>query len=606
MGRKLENGDVVEDKADSLFRESVIRKLVSYMGVSEEHPKKDLKKMLLSNPGLFLEKLRSINEPDPQVKGGILQVIFSMVSNYLFKRVWDLCKKNGMDFMNVVSSASRSMIVDSDSKPSQVDLPADLKVYYEILVELSKYEMKTREFYRPRNELQFIVPKLHIEKTDSGNYFVLNPNNGRWAIVDDVSPLDYRLYMRRIGLADLVVGDLLVLPEHFLNRNERDYLEKLVKVSVIYTNKRTPKFGSPSLRIYPTLLSIIITTGCNFRCKYCYEGDFPRIQPNLDHIDNRINELFSRYSSIKTVGFFGGEPLLEFEGIRRIVMNPFVYRSKKILQTNGSLITPEIARYLKIHSFSVGVSLDGPEEFNSLRIDSTGKNSYYKVLDGIDNLRRVKLKYSILTTYTSNSRGLENEYLSWIKSLGAKSFSVNIGVHRRYLPDWRDLLAFFKSTFDEYVHSDVWMNSRYATFLYYLDALILPPEKRSLMMFRNPCGAGRSHLAISPDGGISPCPELLVFRSNKVNFYDDFKPVYERVVERTCPECPFRYICTGACPGKSLLYNGNINEPIRELCNFYKRFFVWLADRLHEDSKYLEVYKKWKRGMRGDHIILVR
>jgi radical SAM protein with 4Fe4S-binding SPASM domain len=83
------------------------------------------------------------------------------------------------------------------------------------------------------------------------------------------------------------------------------------------------------------------------------------------------------------IGFYGGEPLLEFDTIRRTVdhiQSHPVLRRKDIrygISTNGSLLTDEILRFLGKHGFLVTLSHDGtaqdvnrPSRLNPLILDN--------------------------------------------------------------------------------------------------------------------------------------------------------------------------------------------------------------------------------------------
>ena len=112
----------------------------------------------------------------------------------------------------------------------------------------------------------------------------------------------------------------------------------------------------------------------------------------------------------RNIKFFGGEPLLRYRTIERVVdfANSF-YKDNGwngptfSIVTNGSLITPEVAAFLKRNSFQVLVSMDGPKDVTDLQRPAiNGVSSYDTSIRGIQNLKDHEVIFSIQATYTNN------------------------------------------------------------------------------------------------------------------------------------------------------------------------------------------------------------
>ena len=115
-----------------------------------------------------------------------------------------------------------------------------------------------------------------------------------------------------------------------------------------------------------------LTQNCNLRCKYCvYSGSYH----NRTHTNKRMNwetakeaidfyYAHSHMTDMARIGLYGGEPLLEFDLIKKIVEyseKKFAGKELRInMTTNATLLTPEIVAYLQEHDFDLLVSLDGP------------------------------------------------------------------------------------------------------------------------------------------------------------------------------------------------------------------------------------------------------
>jgi uncharacterized protein len=152
-------------------------------------------------------------------------------------------------------------------------------------------------------------------------------------------------------------------------------------------------------------LVVKISSRCNIDCTYCFEyrlGDnswrgMPRMMSAevARALGDRIGEHAAAHGLAQfVIGLHGGEPLLV--GARRLdelisaVMDGVHGRTEVAvaIQTNATLVTPEIARVLASHSVAVGVSLDGPIFANDrYRVDRRGESTLAATLRGIDTIR---------------------------------------------------------------------------------------------------------------------------------------------------------------------------------------------------------------------------
>ena len=150
-------------------------------------------------------------------------------------------------------------------------------------------------------------------------------------------------------------------------------------------------------------LTLQVTQRCNFRCSYCdYSNDdalrnrkhspksmsWETAKKAIDFFSHRIRD-----SKSVSVGFYGGEPLLEFGLIKRCIeyINE-VLEGKAFsytITTNASILTPEIARFLYENNVSLVISLDGPKEIHdsNRRFAADGSGTYDVVMHNLDRIR---------------------------------------------------------------------------------------------------------------------------------------------------------------------------------------------------------------------------
>lgn len=187
--------------------------------------------------------------------------------------------------------------------------------------------------------------------------------------------------------------------EYLKELKARGYLkEKHVKVSEHPVTEYYHSFVKNNLG----QLTLQVTQGCNLKCEYCaYSGNyFNREHTNRamafetakKAIDYFISH--SRDSSHFAISFYGGEPLLEFELIKKCV----AYADKRSegrkisynFTTNGTLLTEEKIKFVVDHNFSILVSLDGPQEVHDRHriFAGTSAGSFQKMSDNVKMLRR--------------------------------------------------------------------------------------------------------------------------------------------------------------------------------------------------------------------------
>ena len=159
-------------------------------------------------------------------------------------------------------------------------------------------------------------------------------------------------------------------------------------------------------------ITLQVTRKCNFVCRYCLFGErnnIGRTHSNefmpYEIAKKSIDFLYEHsYDSADiTVAFYGGEPLINFELIKKIVeYSENIFHAKKItfrMTTNGSLLNENISDYLADHQFVIAISLDGPEHIQNKhrKFNINGSDTFSRVMSNIDLLSRKYPEY-----YTKN------------------------------------------------------------------------------------------------------------------------------------------------------------------------------------------------------------
>lgn len=105
-------------------------------------------------------------------------------------------------------------------------------------------------------------------------------------------------------------------------------------------------------------------------------------------------ELLSGYGKKVSIGFYGGEPLLNMEFIKKTITYtetlPYTGRIFSYNMTTNAMLLDRYMDYLVEKDFSLLISLDGDEQGQSYRTDHAGNNSFQRVFN---NVMLLKKKY---------------------------------------------------------------------------------------------------------------------------------------------------------------------------------------------------------------------
>lgn len=187
---------------------------------------------------------------------------------------------------------------------------------------------------------------------------------------------------------------------------ELDYLIESGCLKSIKENITVEHLETSLLKdLYANNLSTIIlqvTQNCNLRCQYCvYSGSYiNRVHNNKRMtVETAIMAIdFLAQHSVNSkeisIGFYGGEPLLEFLLIKEVVKYAEkIFIGKKLLfnmTTNATLLNIEKAKYLYDKKFNITISLDGPKAtHDSNRIfANNNKGTFDTVMQNLEFIRK--------------------------------------------------------------------------------------------------------------------------------------------------------------------------------------------------------------------------
>lgn len=347
------------------------------------------------------------------------------------------------------------------------------------------------------------------------------------------------------------------------------------------------------------LLILRVTNDCNLRCRYCYAcGGDNRDSMSLDIAIRAVDYAAARSKSFK-IQFTGGEPLLKFSLIKKIIayLNNCSSSILYQLQTNGTLITPEIARELKTLRIAVGVSLDGMPEVNDpLRPFASGSGSTIATLQGLQNLKSAGVKVGLTAVLTADNIA-DLPRLVELASYQGNVHGITLDLLRpvgrcadnKILPPEPELLV-----------RQVRAGLRRAEELAGMGGSLVRFREVERIKYQFRRGGSRQHycyattgqsMVVMPRGEVYPCSSLAGIPDFYLgNITDrDFSlasalarmPFLHRMVNELegCRDCPDNWLCGGGCLARAYAYTGRIDRAYPGDCRLKQVFLQYIREK---------------------------
>lgn len=247
--------------------------------------------------------------------------------------------------------------------------------------------------------------------------------------------------------------------------------------------------------------TIWLTTDCNLRCKYCYEGNSKKHitmnQKMANQVVKFICESFSNEDEELCIDFHGGEPLLNFNILKLFVESLkecFPDKRKNYsITTNATLLNDEQIDYLVENVKNISVSIDGSKKkHDKYRVFPNGKGSYdIAISNSLKLLCRLQDKLRVRMTFGPNTIvGLADD-MKQLYSLGFKTVAALPDI---FSSDWT------KQDF-EILKQEIEIMKRYiddkSVYFNLIEPLVVQKKGK--------CTGGITEVDIYPDGSIYPC-----------------------------------------------------------------------------------------------------
>lgn len=350
--------------------------------------------------------------------------------------------------------------------------------------------------------------------------------------------------------------------------------------------------NEPVLMREPILkaLCLHISHDCNLRCKYCFAGTGPfggdREEMSYE-VGKAALDLLFRESGTKRnleVDFFGGEPLLNLDVVRRLVAygeenGPKMGKELHFTLTTNGIKLDEAARsFLNEHQIAVVLSLDGRPEINdSMR----GRGTYQQIVPNYLDLIKGRgyRNYYVRGTFTSFNLDF-CEDVKHLYELGFKEISLEPVVSPdgdyRLTEEHLDRIEKEYERLARY-YLDHSRDGNGFTFFHFEINLEHGP---CLPKRLTGCGAGFDYFAVTPAGELYPCHQFVgrsEFRMGDLRqgiVRNDLREKFGKTTlyqKDGCSDCWSRFYCSGGCHANAQLLNGSICKPDQLGCRLQRK-----------------------------------
>jgi uncharacterized protein len=376
-----------------------------------------------------------------------------------------------------------------------------------------------------------------------------------------------------------------------------DEITELVDAEVLYTASLEAMITAKGTGVVTNgikALCLHSAHDCNLRCKYCFasEGDYRMTKElmSLEISKKAIDYLLQNSGTRKNVevDFFGGEPLMNMDVVRKTVEygRQVEKQYNKVIHftitTNAMLLTDDTLTFINDNMDNVVLSLDGRKEVHDAkRPDAGGHGSYDRIVKNIKKFIAIRgdKTYYVRGTFTADNCDFGEDVMH-LYGLGFNIISIEpvVGSDQSFHlkpENVPELIEEYERLAVKYL---ALKQKGEPIRFYHFDVNIYggPCLQRRLTA----CGAGNEYFAVAPNGDIYPCHQFVGMDEFKVG--NVMGGITERAVcddmsqitvysKPACRECWAKYFCSGGCHANAWFTHGDLRKPNTIACDLQKK-----------------------------------
>ena len=320
------------------------------------------------------------------------------------------------------------------------------------------------------------------------------------------------------------------LVSHNLDQQDEDYIalrskhflaEESDKGSYeLLTLKVRTKYSN--LRNFTNLHMFVVSLRCDHSCQYCQVSrqseNKAAFDMTVETADKSLDLVFQSPNQAIKIEFQGGEPLLNFDLIKHIVLSA---KSRNVIEnrnlqfvitTTLTMLTDEILQFCKEHTIYLSSSLDGPEDLHNKNRPRPDRNSHELFVKGLGKARDVLGIDGVSALMTTSPSSLTrvkdiiDEYIRlgfngiFLRHLSPYGFALKTKSYQAYnVENW---LEFYKEGLDYIIDLNkkgIYFSEYFSTILL---SKILTSEGSGFVDLMNPAGIGIAAVTFNYDGDV--------------------------------------------------------------------------------------------------------
>ena len=387
------------------------------------------------------------------------------------------------------------------------------------------------------------------------------------------------------------------------------------------------------LEEFTALHIFVVSLRCEHSCPYCQvsrqSADKSRFDMSEETAERALAMAFRSPSQQIKIEFQGGEPLLNFELVKSIVLRAERMNEEHgkflsfVIATNLALLDDDVLDFCAERGIYMSTSLDGPADLHNKNRPRPGGDSWERAVEGIRRVRETlgADRVSALMTTTSSSldrvREIIDCYLEqgltdiFLRPLSPYGFAIKTKSHAAY--DAERWLDFYREGLDyilELNERGVPATEQFASIIL---KKMLTNDDPGYVDLTSPAGLGIGALVYNYDGDVYASDEgrMLAemgdttFRLGNLhsNSYEEIilsdallQPLEESFTLSApmCNDCAFESYC-GADPVYHHATSGDYlgRKPLSAFCKRNMTIFKLLLDRYENDPHAREVFLSW-------------